>query len=64
MLRDRNRVGSAKKSLMYKDDTREKNAKFFHIARQLQSARNTIKVQEQMLQQLNKQIFAEDVQYS
>lgn len=46
MLRDRNRVGSAKKSLMYKDDTREKNAKFFHIARQLQSARNTIKVQE------------------
>ena len=50
MLKEKTRVGSAKKSLMYKDDTREKNAKFFHIARQLQSARNTIKVQEDMLE--------------
>ena len=44
--KDRSRVGSANKTLMYKDETRQKNAKFFHMARQLQSARNTIKVQE------------------
>lgn len=48
-LKDRSRVGSAHKTLMYRDDKRDKSAKFFDIARELQSARNTIKVQEQML---------------
>lgn len=46
ILKERSKVDSTHKTLMYRDETREKNSKFFYIARQLQSARNTIKVQE------------------
>lgn len=33
LLRERSRVGSAHKTLMYRDDRREKSAKFFDMAR-------------------------------
>jgi len=49
IFKEKSMVDSSHKTLMYRDDTREKNTKFFYIARQLQSARNTIKVQEEML---------------
>ena len=45
LQKEKSRIDTSHKTLMYKDETREKNTKFFYIARQLQSARNTIKVQ-------------------
>ncbi len=42
---------------MFKDAKRQKSAKFFDIAKELQTARNTIKIQDQMIQQLNHRLF-------
>lgn len=57
MQKEKSRVGSAHKTLMFKDAKRQKSAKFFDIAKQLQTARNTIKMQDQMIQQLNYRLF-------
>lgn len=50
IFREKSKIGSAHKTLMYRDDKRQKSAKFFDLAKDLQSAQNTIRVQEQMLE--------------
>lgn len=45
---------------MFKDEKRQRNNKFFEIAKQLQTARNTIKVQDQMIEELNHRLFGAD----
>ena len=55
--KEKSRVGSHNKAMMFREDRFEKSAKLIEMVKELHSARNTIKVQDEMIEELNKQLF-------
>ena len=48
--KEKSRIASHHKTLMFRDDRFEKSAKLIEMVKELHSARNTIKVQDEMIE--------------
>lgn len=56
----KHRLISARRTLLSQDEKRQKHTKIFDVARQLETARDTIRRQDRMIEELNQRIMGEE----